>query len=58
MKKTIKLLILVMILMISITSITKVDAATTAPSTIKMGTGESLPSYIGQTHFSTKTQVT
>ena len=54
MKKTIKLLILVMILMISITSITKVDAATTAPSTIKMGTGESLPSYIGQTHFSTK----
>lgn len=54
MKKIVKLLTLIMVMIISVTSIVKVDAATTAPETIKMGTGESLPSYIGQTHFSTK----
>ena len=54
MKKIIRLLTLTLILVIGITSIVKVNAATTAPKTITMGTGEQLPSYIGGTHFSTK----
>lgn len=54
MKKIVKSLILIMIMVIGITSIVKVEAATNAPTTITMGTGEQLSSYIGETYFSTK----
>ena len=54
MKKFIKTLLLIMMTFVSMTTIVNVQAATTAPSTITMGTGEQLPGYIGGTYFSTK----
>lgn len=54
MKKMIKILIAILILVVSLTSVVKVEAATDAPATITMGTGEQLSSYIGKTYFQIK----
>lgn len=54
MKKIIKRVLLTIMILVSMTTIINVQAATTAPSTITMGTGEQLPGYIGGTYFSTK----
>jgi len=54
MKKFIRIFLLAFIIFVSIAVNLNVEAATTAPTTINMGYGEQLDSYVGGTYFTIK----